>query len=233
MENIIYLYKMMSLGFAYPDENGWKFLEEFLPKSDLIFKGALPRKLGELREYFITHRPSLEEMQMEYLSFFDMGAKVIPYETEYVQEKISRKPRLLADIAGFYKAFGFEAASDAKNRESIDHISVELEFMVLLYMKMLQAMEQGFEDRVQVVEDAIRKFLEDHLAGWGFLYCSLIQESDGHEFYKKLAGLLRAFLQDELTKYGMDPGPLQRGLFNPCQGSTGWEDFTCGPVPPL
>jgi len=231
LENTIYLYKMISLGLAYPDKDGWEFLEEFLPEAGLIFEGDIPSALLDLKDYFREHKPALEEMQSEYLSVFDMGRKVTPYETEYVREKIGRKPRLLADIAGFYKAFGFEVNTDAKNREAIDHISVELEFMLLLYLKLVLAMDDRLQERVEIVKDAIRTFLKDHLAGWGLLYCSLVKESEAHEFYKKVCALLNMLLESELKKYGLDAGALQRGLFVPYRQNPGMEDFTCGPMP--
>jgi nitrate reductase assembly molybdenum cofactor insertion protein NarJ len=42
----------------------------------------------------------------------------------------------LSDIAGFYRAFGFEMNQEG-DRDMVDHISVELEFYSLLMMKYL------------------------------------------------------------------------------------------------
>jgi TorA maturation chaperone TorD len=173
---------------------------------------------------------TLEELQSGYLSFFDMGGVVSPYESEYVREKISRKPRILADVAGFYKAFGFEVQDLAEHKEVLDHISVELEFMAILYLKKIHALEQNQPDKAEIVDAAIKNFLNDHLAGWGLFYCELIQESNGPVFYKKISSVLASLLQEEVKLFGFDLEALQRGLVRPDARRSNKEGFSCGPM---
>jgi len=61
----------------------------------------------------------------EYIDLFDRGqAKASLYETEYGQPL--SKGNKLADLSGFYEAFGF--AFSAVQGEMLDHVAVELEF---------------------------------------------------------------------------------------------------------
>ncbi len=62
----------------------------------------------------------------------------MPYETEYTTPDALYKAHQLADIAGFYRAFGLEMSTE--NRERPDHLAAELEFMHFLALKEAQAM---------------------------------------------------------------------------------------------
>lgn len=68
---------------------------------------------------------------------------------------------VLADIAGFYRAFGFQVAG-----ERPDHIVPELEFMALLHVKEAYALASSDEDGARVCADARRKFVQEHLGVW-------------------------------------------------------------------
>lgn len=132
---LICLYKILSLGFSYPEEKNWIIIERILSESQNLFDGGMLENVGAFKEYFAKSRQKIEDIESEYLSIFDVGGKISPYETEYLTEKISRKPFELSDIAGFYNAFGFVVNENISNKEAVDHISVELEFMAILALK--------------------------------------------------------------------------------------------------
>ncbi|MCP4203760.1 MAG: molecular chaperone TorD family protein, partial [bacterium] len=67
-----------------------------------------------------------------------LGKTAPPNETEYCHSRDSfYRAGELADIAGFYRAFGLER--DAVRRERADHLSLELEFMAHLIAKEILA----------------------------------------------------------------------------------------------
>jgi len=86
-----------------------------------------------------------------------------PYETSYEPRPgvSGGKPFQLADIAGFYRAFGFEVSG-----ERPDHIVPELEFAALLCAKEAYARICGEEEGAEVCAEARRKFITEHLGAW-------------------------------------------------------------------
>ncbi len=102
----------------------------------------------------------LPDICSEYINLFDRGKTANPlYETEYGRARAMVKGGALVDIAGFYQAFGMQIS-----KEMVDHISVELEFYAWLLMKYDHLNEKGDTEGCEIVLDARRKFLKEHLA---------------------------------------------------------------------
>ena len=86
-----------------------------------------------------------------------------PYETEYypTQETFARSQQM-ADIAGFYRAFGIEPARSSPERP--DHLALELEFMAFLLLKKREAVAATDVDprrpnRQSICDRALPRFL--------------------------------------------------------------------------
>ncbi len=88
---------------------------------------------------------------------------VPPYETSYESARSAPggKTLALADIAGFYRAFGFQAQG-----ERPDHLAPELEFVSLLCIKEAYARLVGEREGAEVCAEARSKFVREHLAPW-------------------------------------------------------------------
>jgi TorA maturation chaperone TorD len=69
---------------------------------------------------------------------------VSPYETSHVKGDAFATSQLLADLAGFYRAFGVDLAD---RRERQDHVAVQLEFLALLAAKEARALASLFGTR--------------------------------------------------------------------------------------
>jgi TorA maturation chaperone TorD len=106
------------------------------------------------------------DMDGEYVRVFghSLSLKTSPYETEHLgNNEIFYKTQCLADLNGFYNAFGLELRSG----ERADHLSLESEFMMHLIVKEYTARERNLgTDKVMVARDAQRSFWTDHLNDW-------------------------------------------------------------------
>lgn len=105
----------------------------------------------------------IDGIRSSYIDLFDRGKdRASLYETEYGRMRGMAKGNDLADIAGFYQAFGFTMATDDVH-EMHDHLAVELEFYAVLLLKQQALAEIGDAEGLEIVEDARRKFVVDHL----------------------------------------------------------------------
>ncbi len=87
-----------------------------------------------------------------------------PYETEYCHWKDpTYRAHQLADIAGFYRAFGLEP--DSGHPERHDHVSLELEFVAFLLLKLEYAAAQD-PSHASTCREALGAFVRDHVAWW-------------------------------------------------------------------
>lgn len=104
-----------------------------------------------------------DELRSSYVDLFDRGdGRIALYETEYGRMRGLSKGNDLADISGFYRAFGL-TPDDDETHEMLDHISVELEFYAFLLAKQDYLEARGDGEGTSIVEDARKKFLEAHL----------------------------------------------------------------------
>ncbi len=201
---LIPLYKLISIGFSYPDKARWDLLENQYSLGQELLDGELLTSCNHFMESFSMNKERIDDLKSDYLRLFDVGREISPYETEYMKEKASRKPFELSDITGFYAAFGFGVSKDMQFKEAPDHISVELEFMAILVWKEAFAREEKQVENLRIVQDARMKFFKEHLAKWGFFFCRKISELEGDDFYKRLSNLFRLVLISECHRYELD-----------------------------
>jgi len=138
--------------------------------------------------------------------------EVCPFETEYGAAAAFRQPHELADIAGYYRAFGLVPGATLDTR--IDHVACECAFMAFLARKEAvwlaepQADPSGADtDTLGVTRDASRTFLRDHLARFGLAFAQRLGEADAGGFYGAAADLLRAWLVAECARLEVAHGP--------------------------
>jgi DMSO reductase family type II enzyme chaperone len=130
---------------------------------------------------------------------------VCPYETEYGQEALFQQPRQLAEIRGFYEAFGL--TPHRQERERADHASCELEFLDFLSRKEGFAIESIDKAMLEETRKAIRLFLRDHLGRFGLAFARTLGEQDPGGFFGKLGDLLHEFVVLECRRLDLEPGP--------------------------
>ena len=212
-------YYFFSHALLYPDEN-WiedaPLLEGILSDLEVPCDGPFAPV-------------TLEALQAQHRQIFGLTGSLF-YETELGLPHEFRQSQELADIAGFYQAFGFQTGGAVRERP--DHLATELEFMYLLALKEAYAVVNSMPQQAEICVDAERKFTQDHLGRWIRSFCRSLERSTDERLgepglqspYVKLAKLAEAFLRAEAARLGiasdLQPASLQSVTpFNP--------DFTC------
>jgi TorA maturation chaperone TorD len=201
------VYSILACGWRYP-EGG--------TRSQL---GALLEQVLEVREFLDEHtnteldrltqarKAGDEQLRSRYAELFGHAVRgACPlYELEYGQGEIVQQAAELADIGGFYRAFGLEPVHGGLER--LDHIAVECEFMVALCAKHAAGIASSSSPLADSCFDAQRLFLRDHLSRWLPAFCSRVSKADGDGGYGLLARLSSAFLSAECKTFDITAGP--------------------------
>jgi TorA maturation chaperone TorD len=161
---------------------------------------------GAVSRLFALGAPELSVLDQEYGALFghSLHGKVCPYETEYGAAAMLQQAHQLADLQGFYAAFGLQVAR--ASRERADHIACQMEFLEVLLVKEAWALEQGDAEMAEVTGLAIRRFLIDHLARFGAAFARSLAEAAGQGFYARLGELFETVLETVSGSRGVQVG---------------------------
>lgn len=209
------IYRLVALALSYPAPEVLGFLRDGFTRKLGDAVSLLPGdgqvELAAAVEELCGTVGPLDGIGGEYNRLFRTALACTPYETEYDPMRSVRKGHVLADILGFYSAFGLQPSGE--QRELPDHLGAELEFMSLLLQKEAYARLNDWSERIDICSDAQRKFLSDHLGTWIFAFCDRLEETAGVEFYRALARLLRAFMEYEIRSLGLELLKVTRASF--------------------
>ena len=125
------------------------------------------------------------------------------YETAYAHT-FSRQ-RELADIAGFYRAFGVRIEG-----ERPDHLAVECEFASLLCTKEAVAAASGLTEERARTREARAAFLADHLGTWLFLYGEDLRSRAQLPLLGAAVAIIRALVQSDAAALGVTVDDRER-----------------------
>jgi hypothetical protein len=209
------LYRFLADAFLYPTENWLCDVPLLEPALDEL-------NLGHYQ--LCGSAIDLAELQAEHRRVPGLTGLLIRNRVRPAA-RISPEPEM-ADIAGFYRAFGFE--NGGLIRERPDYLSTELEFMHTLTLKEVYAREAGEQEHLEVCVDAQRKFLQDHLACWLPLFAKRLTQAAVDGVYAELTNLATAFVAADAVGWTPDRNrfalpEIKATPFNP--------DFSCGDCP--
>lgn len=227
------IYQFLALAYAYPLPGVAERLKALADALESWMREAVPG--GPVSPACVAECVAVRaeaEREAEFNRLFSGAMAVAPHETAYERD-IFRKQASLADIAGFYRAFGFELPGET--RWQPDSAGVEMEFCSILLQRQARALEEGWPERVGVTADAYRGFLEDHLGRWVEAFAGDLERTAELEYYRRLAAMTRAWVGLELAEMGVEPDRLSsRQVYSDdletptCGGCTG-----CGPEGPV
>lgn len=227
-EKMISPFVLGSLMTSYPGDYFREDLELLLEDSAIfdLFETIAPDSWKVVKQQLIelcVSTEAVDELRSQYIDIFDRGSAVNSlYETEYGRGRAMVKGNELADIGGFYKAFGFELGGEGSVHEMLDHVSVELEFYALLKMKQEYLSRENDAEGIEIVQDARKKFLKEHLGR----FIGAIGKRPGvvgSLFYSALFDCYVKLVEKECTLLGIVPEVTD---WLEAEAATG--DITCG-----
>lgn len=153
------------------------------------------------------------------------GSKCPPYATEFVPSKFEfQRSNMLADIAGFYHAFGLQTSTSHPDRP--DHVALECEFLAQLLQLQWQARQSASpeaESQEEVCRSALERFLKEHVVWWFPAFARLLAHQDPGGFYEAVARFLSALVAAERALAGIEsphqaaePSPIE--TLDQCSG---------------
>ncbi len=215
-------YRLLGGAFAYPTQAAMQEIARLAATvaagapGDSVLRAPLLALAGA------AGTADVGALAQEHVFLFDRQVRCPPYEGAYGDApQLAGKAAQLADVAGFYAAFGLGPA--AARPDSEDHIAAELEFMSALGLKEAYLRAEGDGEGVEVTAGAQAAFLRDHLGRWAEALADTLRESTALPYYSAVADLLAAWVREEVVRLGVTPSrvharqgddPLQEDSFS-------------------
>lgn len=157
-------------------------------------------------------------------------AEPVPYGAPYSAENLFQETSVLADIAGFYRAFGVQVAGSIRERP--DHIAAELEFLALLAAKEAIATERSDSDSAELCRSAAARFLGEHVA-WLPRFARELEAGGWEDMRREAVALACALRGAESMRLGVTEAPARSPVAATpdgfgCEGCPqAWEESPC------
>lgn len=143
--------------------------------------------------------PAYPEVRARRLFGHNLSPDCPPYETQYDDAGIFRRTQDLADLAGFYRAFGLDLAAGDRRT---DHLPVELEFVAILCLKESLAVAKGRGEDASVCRRARARFLGEHLGRWIGAFAAAAGAKAPGDHFAALAALTAALVERDAAALG-------------------------------
>lgn len=204
------IYDFLAKGFLYPDKAVFntftdpEFVENLKGAARLVQEDKDASIIGEIDNGISgLNELGMDGLLTEYERLFgthSRNIRVTLNQTEIIVDE--KKPAFMAqthdmaDIAGCYKAFGFEV-----ERIRPDHFGVELEFMHVLAFKEFLAMKEGEAEKQAICAAAEKMFLLKYLGPSAGVFAEGVREATVSVYFRFLARVLAWFMERELDYF--------------------------------
>lgn len=218
------LYQLLSQALAYPSQEAVTALRQAdLPQA----QQAAARLLAHVAPLLAALDECLQgtdaaRLQAEHRRVFShiMSLDCPPCETFYTARHVFQETQELSDIGGFFRAFGLELSE----KERLDHISVELEFMHFLTYKEAYALIHHGPAKARLCREVQRKFMQEHLGRWALQFARRLGQKAGGGYFACVAEVTEAFLAAEVGFLRARP---EADVVSPDWRTASPEDFKC------
>ena len=208
------LYQLLAGAFLHPNEEFSKTVGDgsFCLEMAQLLKGIIqsknPRLLDEWQQ-LAERTLSPEELLESYQQIFShtISQSCPPCEMEYERTHVFQLTQQLADLSGFYRAFGAQLVE--RSGERVDHVAVQMEFMSWLTLKEAYFSQVENDEARKIIVDAQRKFFKDHLGRWAQLFLQKVLRQHPANFYRLIADSAVSFLEFEKNLLGVNPQRLR------------------------
>lgn len=211
------VYRALSIGFQAPTDEGLDRIgvhQRFAVVAAALQRLDQPSHDGRLTavgtRLTSLIAPSADGLATTFVRLFGHTTRglICACETEYGADNTFHQPQQLADISGYYLAFGLRpaAASDAR----ADHVACQCEFMDFLNRKeaLLFTACSDDDETLEVTRGAARTFLRDHLSRFGRAFATRVMIEDPEGFFGVLGRTLFELLDVECRRLNIEAGPI-------------------------
>ena len=165
-----------------------------LEEQDNVKKATLSRSFQKLMTKL--DKSKIEKIMNEFVDVFGhtLSKQIAPYALEHLKNSdVFFRTQKLADLNGFYKAFGMEV----KSIERADHISTQTEFLSYLLLKERLAERDGLIEEMGVCRDAFDQFQKNHFMDWAGMFSGNLATHVDSGFYPLTGRFLSISLETE------------------------------------
>lgn len=204
------VYEALALGMAYPSETSLGRLVDLLADlggHEVVKAYGLAPRFAAIND--ALGRASYGDLQLEHNRLFLGQVLCSPHETEYERDTFSKASQL-ADIAGFYTAWGLQTSES--RRTMPDFVGTELEFLAMVTRREAYAALRGWANRRKLARESSQAFMQTHLGRWVNAFAADLREEtaegDAGQFYAAIARLLEQFVIMDVAANGVLPSML-------------------------
>jgi TorA maturation chaperone TorD len=216
------VYRLLGGAFAYPTAPRLAELADLAGTvADAIEEPSIQAALSTFADAAAATSPDV--VAAEYVFLFDGAVRCSPWEGAYGDApQLAGKGAMLADIGGFYEAFGLTPSG--VQSDSVDHIAAELELMSALALKEAYAVADAAADGVEITRGAATAFIRDHLGRWAEAFSETVAGASSLPYYSTAAALLNAWVHADAAALGVATDRVSLGAVDPLGAA---EPFTC------
>ena len=142
----------------------------------------------------------IKNLRIDFTNLFVLSSP--PYESVLLDKSGYLNSKITDNVNDFFRHSGFNPSAKNIGQKfhsvlSMDHISVELEFMSHLAKNQHNSLSEENENEYYKWLNLSSKFLDTHLLKWGPIYLTAIARDSKTIFYKELCAWTQDFILED------------------------------------